>query len=234
MAAVKGIRTRNVKRAQSHPHAGRRSLDQIADARDRRPHPGAERRGPQAHIAARRQPGALEPGQPQVGVPSRARDPRALPRHQPQRHCPAARRRQAFTPARVDRRARATLGCAARRHARPAGLRQRTADRDPPGQPRAGARRPVGEGPSWRAPDDPRRRPTRRRRRPDLHLRAGAAVAQVPRRPRSGARVQERSQLRPHHEVLRCRGVDARRCAQDAAAGGNGSAAPGRRERAPA
>ena len=89
------------------------------------------------------------------------------------------------------------------------------------------------EGPHRCTPDESRGT-TRHRRRPHLHLRPRPAIPQVPRRPRSGARVQERPQLRPDDEVLRRGGIDAGGRAEDAAAARSGSATARRRERAPA
>ena len=204
----------------STPHRPRRPTAPAfarrpADTDDRDPAP--ERRDPQADVAARGQPGAREPAQPQVGVPSRARDPRALSRHEPQRHRAAARRWAAAVPARVDRHPRAARRCAAGGDARAAGVRERPSGRRPARQPGAGADGAGGR--SDAAPRDPQHsRRRRRRRRPHLHLRAGAAVAAVPRRARGRARLPQRSQLRPHDEVLRRRRIDAGAGAEDAVA----------------
>ena len=202
-------------------------------SRHRRPHAAPERRDPQVDDAARGQPGAGKSAQHQAGVSPRARDPRALPRHQPQRHRAAARRGAAVVPAGLDRHSHAARRYAAGAQPRAAGLRERPPGRRPARQ--SGAR-PGGAGGTprshgaWR----PQCPPRLRRRRPHLHLRAGAAVAAMPRRPRSRARLPQRSQLRPLDEVLWRRRVDAGAGAEDAVARGVRSPAAGERERAAA
>ena len=217
---------------------GRADPAETLGSRPRRPDPPSQRRDPQADVAARREPGPRQPGQPQVGVPSRPRDPRALSRHRPQRHRAAARRWPTALSARLHRHPRAARRRAARRHAGPAGLRERPPARRPARQ--SGA----GPGPAWRAAEPgaaPCQRPARygsrtrlRRGRPDLYLRPGAAVAAVPGCPRGRAGVPKRSQLRPDDEVLWRRGIDAGAGPQDADARRGRPAAPGERERAPA
>ena len=197
--------------------------------RHRRPHAAAERRDPQADDAARGQPGAGEPAEHQVGVPSRARDlssastaPAAASSRcrATRRAGSTCRRRSAFarrTPTRRWRptsRSRSTR--AAVRSSSRASVRNRAWRR-------------------WRRAPTARRAAAGaarlRRRRPHVYLRAGAAVAAMPGRARSRARLPQRSQLRPLDEVLRRRRIDARAGAQDAVADRGRPPAPGERER---